>query len=414
MKIKQVCEQTGLTDRTVRYYIEEKLISPYYTENYMGRKAYDFSATDMTMLENIAVLRKVGFTVEEIRQLIQSPANSQEIIRQVRRRKEEAAETEQETFALLDRLGRLTDYTVSSLVEALGEAAERAKLPPEKYRPDAYEVCGMLLNGAVYAAVMLAPPAFLIRWLCWFWKYHRYAAFGAGNALCILLALLPTAALLIAWLKPEWIRRRWRAWVLCLLYLPFSWGCAGHMLGDSVTTDIRYYRVWDFYLDEGYGQTGALFPAQIRQGWDMSRSIYEDSDYFYRARAEEGTAVDSFWGQTVSVAYDIYAEWTIPQDLLTEEVARVSGLFEKLGNDPFAWYASQGQKGDFTYWIMDFMPVEDHDPFSERWKGGSIYMMFAYDKKTGRVRYGVGRDFRDIWPDFPHFREVDWGEEAAP
>ena len=27
MKIKEICEKTGLTDRTVRYYIEEALIS---------------------------------------------------------------------------------------------------------------------------------------------------------------------------------------------------------------------------------------------------------------------------------------------------------------------------------------------------------------------------------------------------
>ena len=42
MKIKSVCELTGLTDRTIRYYIEEKLISPLYTENYLGRKTYNF------------------------------------------------------------------------------------------------------------------------------------------------------------------------------------------------------------------------------------------------------------------------------------------------------------------------------------------------------------------------------------
>ena len=28
MKIKQVCEATGLTDRAIRYYIEEELLSP--------------------------------------------------------------------------------------------------------------------------------------------------------------------------------------------------------------------------------------------------------------------------------------------------------------------------------------------------------------------------------------------------
>lgn len=46
MKIKQVCEATGLTDRAVRYYIEEGLIAPRYTENYLGRKAFDFSEDD--------------------------------------------------------------------------------------------------------------------------------------------------------------------------------------------------------------------------------------------------------------------------------------------------------------------------------------------------------------------------------
>ena len=39
MKIKQVCEQTGLTDRAIRYYIDEGLAAPAYTENYMGRRA---------------------------------------------------------------------------------------------------------------------------------------------------------------------------------------------------------------------------------------------------------------------------------------------------------------------------------------------------------------------------------------
>ena len=32
MKIKAVCEQTGLTDRTIRYYIEEGLISPIFIQ----------------------------------------------------------------------------------------------------------------------------------------------------------------------------------------------------------------------------------------------------------------------------------------------------------------------------------------------------------------------------------------------
>ena len=69
MKIKEICQKTGLTDRTVRYYIEEGLISPFYTENYLGRKSFDFSEEDLEALKNIATLRAFGFSVEEIKEL---------------------------------------------------------------------------------------------------------------------------------------------------------------------------------------------------------------------------------------------------------------------------------------------------------------------------------------------------------
>ena len=223
MKIKQVCEQTGLTDRAIRYYIEEGLVAPAYTENYMGRRAYDFTEEDVAALTHVATLRKFGFTVEEIRTVQHTPSQSQRVLAQVRERKQAAAGEEQETLALLERLGKLTDYTVPQMVEALGDAAERVKLPPEKYRPDTYEICCTIVKAVLYAAVMLAPLGFLLYWLTWFWENHRYAVFGAGNAVCILLTMLPTAVLLVAWMKPQWIRRKWRAWLLCLLYLPFSW-----------------------------------------------------------------------------------------------------------------------------------------------------------------------------------------------
>ena len=76
MKIKQVCEQTSLTDRAIRYYIEEGLVFPAYTENYMGRKAYDFTEADAETLQHISTLRRFGFTVEEIRTVQRMPSQS--------------------------------------------------------------------------------------------------------------------------------------------------------------------------------------------------------------------------------------------------------------------------------------------------------------------------------------------------
>ncbi len=44
MKIKIACQLTGLTDRTIRHYIEEKIIFPEYTENYLGNRSRSMAA----------------------------------------------------------------------------------------------------------------------------------------------------------------------------------------------------------------------------------------------------------------------------------------------------------------------------------------------------------------------------------
>ena len=63
MKIKAACDMTGLTARTIRVYIEEQLISPQFTENYLGRRSFEFSKGDIYALQNIATLRKYGFSI---------------------------------------------------------------------------------------------------------------------------------------------------------------------------------------------------------------------------------------------------------------------------------------------------------------------------------------------------------------
>ena len=63
MKIKAVCEHTGLSDRAVRLYIDSGLLSPDKTENYAGRRSFDFSQEDLSRLNRIAALRAVGFSI---------------------------------------------------------------------------------------------------------------------------------------------------------------------------------------------------------------------------------------------------------------------------------------------------------------------------------------------------------------
>ena len=86
MKIKTVCELTELTDRTIRYYIEEQLISPSYTENYLGRKSFDFSKSDIQQLQDIAILRKFGFSIAEIKEMLSAPSQIIPIVKELQQR----------------------------------------------------------------------------------------------------------------------------------------------------------------------------------------------------------------------------------------------------------------------------------------------------------------------------------------
>ncbi len=112
MKIKAVCEATELTDRTIRYYIEEELISPVYTENYLGRKTFDFSESDIQKLNDIAVLRKFGFSIAEIKEMIQNPERIVQIIEDLQCRKKSLIDQENKLLQVLLRLDINATYSL--------------------------------------------------------------------------------------------------------------------------------------------------------------------------------------------------------------------------------------------------------------------------------------------------------------
>ena len=131
MKIKAVCEATGLTDRTIRYYVEEKLISPAYTENYLGRKTFDFSETIVKQLNDIAVLRKFGFSIAEIREMLLHPEGIPQIVSELQERKHAHINEETELLHALSQLNTSRSYTVAALANSLSEPVANTPLPAE-------------------------------------------------------------------------------------------------------------------------------------------------------------------------------------------------------------------------------------------------------------------------------------------
>lgn len=119
MKIKDICKITGLTDRTIRFYIEEKLISPFYTENYLGRRSFDFSDQDMERLQDIAVLRAFGFSVEEIKELSKEDCECEPIVKRVIARTGDCLEESRRRLKALSMLGDLSTVTITELARRL-------------------------------------------------------------------------------------------------------------------------------------------------------------------------------------------------------------------------------------------------------------------------------------------------------
>ena len=66
MKMKALCEITGLTRKTILYYEEQGFVSPEKTRS-NGRDYRDYSDADAKKLLDVSTLRKCGFSIEEIR-----------------------------------------------------------------------------------------------------------------------------------------------------------------------------------------------------------------------------------------------------------------------------------------------------------------------------------------------------------
>ena len=79
MTIKEVCDRTGLSRKTIRLYLEKGLVSPA-SEHRNGRTFRTWSEEDVRQLEMIASLRRAWFTMEEIRRMQDDPESIREIL----------------------------------------------------------------------------------------------------------------------------------------------------------------------------------------------------------------------------------------------------------------------------------------------------------------------------------------------
>lgn len=121
-RMKDVIANTGLTEKTIRYYINKSLVSPIEIES-NGRKNYYFTEEHIRQLKEIAVLRYYDFSVQEVHVILNGNVTD---IRNILNRYVKCNEERNRLVACWEnKIEEIDDK--SKLVELLNESKEKAE-----------------------------------------------------------------------------------------------------------------------------------------------------------------------------------------------------------------------------------------------------------------------------------------------
>jgi len=98
MLIHEASQQTGLTKKAITYYCEQKLLSP----SVLGNSYRDFNPQDLERLQQIAALRKLGVTVQDIRSVLDDP--HRDVLRALSVKLQLQTQTDRAKQAILQKL----------------------------------------------------------------------------------------------------------------------------------------------------------------------------------------------------------------------------------------------------------------------------------------------------------------------
>lgn len=135
MQMKEVCRRTGLTERTVRFYIEKGLLSPGKSWR-NGREYLDFSEGDIRALERIAALRRCFFTLEQIGSMQAHPERIDGILCDYRSGLQAETADREEALAFAESIEGEKFEDISALYRRLKQEASRRQLPERDVHPD--------------------------------------------------------------------------------------------------------------------------------------------------------------------------------------------------------------------------------------------------------------------------------------
>lgn len=406
MKMKDVIRLTGLTDRAVRLYIENGLIVPDISENYAGRKNIEFSEKDVELLQNVALLRKAGFTIAEIKTILTDSANARCVVEAFIQNSETEIENKTEIIARLKGISADEEITVLTVCEALSSSVSAVKVPDEDMMHSAKDETERKL-AVVFSSVLIALPVLVYAGVNVINKLQfRFSELTAKDFLwnfifCFgwfLIFVMALVSLLLCVKKYSFSKGRKRRktaseiLILCCVALVIPSALSSVFAVGFVptvysqTNDADNYLLLDRHVENVYGdEIKQLFPEEIPESAGKTGDGWTDAypyttRYYYMYQA----AIDD--------SFDLFAEWTLTEDEFAEAV----------DGAPSNYVHSEYKGGWNCFYYKDTEQVlEDGLEGSYYW-----FLIFAYNEQTSTVRYIASYAIDSV--SGPYYLTVEW------
>lgn len=402
MKMKEVLNQTGLTDRAVRLYIDSGLVAPNIEESYSGRKNIEFSEEDVNRLKNIALLRKVGFSIPDIKEISQGGENTKPIIEAFIRRKQESVENDTLVLEKLKNISFDAQITMDSLCSQLSSAADNKQVPQEdlqlskaeKRRREDY--MAIAVTGIIAPVIVMAFIVFMHFW------GHDNMVFGAYDFELYLITfsgwfvIIALSILMLFINKPKFVsekKRETRKHLSRLLFVLNTVACFFALslsffdliMSVSVTeytTDPNdYLEQSNLYIDKA--EILKVFPENIPESEVMYDGLFKD-------KYKPSTVYYYHHLQSLDDVWDVFAQWRLPRREFYEEIKlKQSNAVETV------------QKGD---WVMCYYSGNED---AEKDKSYYNILAFAYNEDTYTVRYMCSSK-TGYSSESPYYLTLDW------
>ena len=134
MKIKDVSQITGLSKKTIRFYEEEGLIDP--EKTYQNGRAYrTYTQAHIQTLNDVALLRRARFSVEEIKTILSAPEEIPTLFDSYRQRLRTEKDALVQVLSVVDEIAAEELTSKEALMEQITPSAQSLTLPATDVQP---------------------------------------------------------------------------------------------------------------------------------------------------------------------------------------------------------------------------------------------------------------------------------------